>query len=209
MMKRTRRRKRAGFTLAEVVVGSSISAIVLSFGISLFLMCIGDWARGENWIQAENDTRQSMRVINDELREAMWVSIDANGQGLTYRKPVKESTGEFKIPVAWDGQDRRIYLEQGNLYLEESAGNRRIICRNVMDKNPFVGSTNTSDVRRSDVLDSGTWQTYRIFTPNLGGVTNEVTVEIVTGMEGANAMEQVRSRRREIVTLRNVPELIK
>lgn len=196
--------------MLEVVVSAAISSIVLFASVTMFMGVMGAWARGESTMDGENDTRQAMRVISDELREAMWVLVDADGMGLTYRKPAKDVNGEFLIPVTWDGFDRRIYYENGILYLEKQAGERRPICRNVLTRDPYMLHSNMVEARReqSAVAPTAAPQ-YQIFEPNSTSITTEVTVMIVTGQSGGQVGETVRSRKRESIALRNVPELIK
>lgn len=200
--------KKAGMSLMEVAVAAGVSAVTLGFSVSVFMMASSSWARGENRIAGENDVRQTVRIISDELREAMWVSVDADGQGLTYRKPKKEPTGEFSIPVVWDGLDRRIELENDTIVLSESATVERVICRGVMTKDPFRSSNHAMDSAISKTASNGSWQNYKIFEPNVGTFTTEVRVTVVTSNRGG-AGEFVRARKREVVALRNVPELIK
>src|SRR5690606_38610602 len=177
--------------------------------VSVFLMCTSAWARGESRIDGETNVRQAVRIVSDELREAMWVKVDANGLGLSYRKPMKEATGEFKIPVVWDGKDRRIELQGTSIILEEDSSTKRIICRNVMSVDPFRTSTHAMNSAISQQATNATWQSYKIFEPNVGTFATEVTVTVVTSNRGGNVGEYVRARKREVVALRNVPELIK
>ncbi|MDI9639912.1 prepilin-type N-terminal cleavage/methylation domain-containing protein [Geitlerinema splendidum] len=202
------RSMRQGFTLVEVLVASGVSVIVMSLALAVFLMVAGTWARGEGLIDGENDTRIALRVISDELREAMWVNIDANGMGLTYRKPLKDSSGNFMIPVTWDGLDRRIEMVGGRLFLESTASDRRVIARNILSTDPFLLTSHSLQAKRQSGAPP-TAPAYRIFNANAGAITTSVTVQLVVGKRGANSGEQVRSRKRETVVLRNVPELIK
>lgn len=195
-------------TLAEVTVASVMSTVVLLFSISVFLMCSSNWARGENRIGGETEVRTAVRVVSDELREAMWVSVDSDGMGLTYKKPQKDVNGAFTIPVVWDGVDRRIEYSNGNIWLKGADGANRVICHGVMTKDPFQSSAQSTQSNFSSVADSGSWPTYKIFTPNATSLTTQVTVMIVTSNKGGKAQEYVRARKREVVTLRNVPEIL-
>ena len=200
----------SGMTLVEVLVASGISALVLGSAISIFLMVTGSWARGESQMSVENETRQTMRLMADELREAMWVSLDADGMGITYRKPAKDVLGNFVNPVTWDGLDRRIYFSSGKIFIEPQAGQARSICRNVLDKDPFrlTGSGMEAQMATGDIVTTGA-PTYRIFTPNAGTVITQITMVVVTGNRGGKAGQVVRAKKRETVVLRNVPELIR
>ncbi|ARU40348.1 hypothetical protein CCB80_04030 [Armatimonadetes bacterium Uphvl-Ar1] len=203
--------RRSGFTLVEVVVGSIISFIVLSSAVALFLGVIGAWARGESMMDGDNDTRQIVRIASDELREAMWVSVDADGMGITYRRPRKDASGDFEIPVVWDGIDRRMELNGANLEIDDG-GSVRTIGRNVLAVDPFRLGTHALDSKRyvEDPLNpTAAPPAYRIFEGPATGLVSEVTVTIVTGSRGGQAAESVRAKKRERVVLRNVPQLIK
>lgn len=202
------RSKRSGFTLTEVIVSSVISSLVLSLAVSVFLMCIGSWARGESQMDGDGDTRKAMRAVAHELREAMWVSVDADGMGITFRQPRKDASGAFQTPVVWDGVDRRIFLDQSELVMTAGPGTRRRLATNVTEFDAFQGRAHAMDARR-EVGGTTTFARYRIFTPNAGALTTEVVVQIVTGAKGGQVDEVIRSRKRERVVLRNVPELIK
>lgn len=203
------RSKQAGVTMAEVVVASAVSGAVLTFVVSLFLVSAASWARGESRIDGETNARQAVRIVSDELREAMWVSVDANGMGVTYRIPAKETTGEFKVPAVWDGKDRRIELKGTNLVLEEDADTSRVIARNVITKDPFQTSNHVLDSAITQQSDSASWPSYKIFESNIGALTTEVKVSVVIANRGGKTGEYVRTRKRELISLRNVPELIK
>lgn len=189
-------------------MSAAISSIVLFASLTIFMGVMGSWARGESLMDGEDDARQAMRVISDELREAMWVSVDADGMGVTYRKPSKDASGDFVIPVVWDGLDRRIELDGSQIILEESATKSRAIARNVLTVDPFAGKAHISDAVRVQG-NNVTGPAYRIFTPNSGSVISEITVMVVCGSHGGQAGEVVRARKREVIALRNVPELIK
>jgi hypothetical protein len=208
MMKHTRR---SGFTLVEVVVSSIVSFIVLSSAVALFLGVIGAWARGESMMDGDNDTRQVVRIISDELREAMWVSVDADGMGITYRKPLKDASGDFDIPVVWDGIDRRIELNGSELEIDDG-GTTRTIGRNVLSVDPFRLNAHALDSKRyvqDPLAPVPVAPSYRIFVGPATGLVSEVTVTIVTGSRGGQSAESVRAKKRERVVLRNVPQLIK
>ena len=202
------RSKTSGYSLAEVTVSAALGTMTIFAAVSVFLMNSASWARGEGRIDSETNVRQAVRIVSDELREAMNVTVDNDGQGLTYRKPKKDGNGDFEIPVTWDGIDRRIELSGTNLVLTEGANTSRIIARNVMTQDPFMDGDHAISSSISSVASSNDWTDYQIFVPNTGAVTTEVMVKLVIGTTGGQAGEYVRARKREIVALRNVPELI-
>jgi len=206
---RTRRNRRSGFTLAEVVVTSVVSAVVLTSVVTLFITVIAAWARGETTMGTEGDTQEVVSKVADELREAMWVSVDADGYGLTYRKPRKTVAGDFEIPVVWDGYDRRIYLTGTDLKIFDGTTTRNL-STNVLKNDPFRLGTHMNQKKKSNqtVTAEGA-PTYKIFVPNSASLVSEVTVTVVTGAKGGRPGEWARAKKRDRVVLRNVPELIK
>ncbi|MCB0826987.1 MAG: hypothetical protein KDC26_12430 [Armatimonadetes bacterium] len=201
-----RKMKKRGFTLMEVIVSSVMSTVVLFGVVSLLLMVMGSWARGEGRMDGENDARQAMRAMSDELREAMLVQVDADGMGLTYRKPAKNGAGDFTLPVAWDGVVRRLYYSNGSLWISDGATNRKI-AKNVLTVDPFASASHRLNEERKVGATTGT--AYKVFTPNPGAVITEVTMMVVISNKGGQSEETVRARKRETVVLRNVPEIIK
>ncbi len=194
----------------EVIVGSAISFIVLTSALTLFIACVAAWGRGETMMDGENDTRQAIRTISDELRQAMWVSLDGDGMGITYRLPDKDSgTGDYKVPVVWDGVDRRIFKDGDKLILQGAGGVKRTIARNVLAVDPFMLSTHHNLKKRKLGSVTEAAPSYKIFTTNTTGIVSEVTVKVVTGKQGGATDEWQRTRKREKIVLRNVPELIK
>ncbi len=203
------RNRRSGFTLAEVVVTSVISVVILTSVVTLFITVAAAWARGETTMETEGETAEIVSKVADELHEAMWVSVDADGYGLTYRKPKKQVSGDFEIPVVWDGIDRRIYLDSTDLKIFDGT-NTRILSKNVLKNDPFRLGTHMSQKRKSSqtVVAEGA-PTYKIFVPNSTALVSEVTVTVVTGAKGGRPGEWARAKKRDRVLLRNVPELIK
>ncbi|MFM9873949.1 MAG: prepilin-type N-terminal cleavage/methylation domain-containing protein [Fimbriimonadaceae bacterium] len=205
----SRRSRKSGFTLAEVVVASVVSVVVLTSVVTLFITVIAAWARGETTMGTEGETSQIISRVSDELREAMWVSVDGDGYGLTYRKPKKAVGGNFEIPVVWDGIDRRIYLSGTDLKIFDGTSTR-ILSKNVLKNDPFRLGTHMNQMKKSNqtVAVEGA-PTYKIFVPNSTALVSEITVTVVTGAKGGRPGEWSRAKKRDRVLLRNVPELIK
>ncbi len=206
---RIRRNRRSGFTLTEVVVASLVSSVVLTAVVTLLITVAAAWARGETTMGTEGDTQEIISKVSDELREAMWVSVDADGYGLTYRKPKKTVTGDFEIPVVWDGFDRRIYLTGTDLKIFDGT-TTRTLSTTVLKNDPFRLGTHMNQRKKANqtVAAEGA-PTYRVFVPNTTGLVSEVMVTVVTGAKGGRPGEWARAKKRDRVVLRNVPELIK
>lgn len=184
-----RRSKKQGFTLVEVVVASSISIVALFSATAVFLAGMSSWATGQGRIDAETNSQRAIRTIANELRQAMSVFPASDGMSVEYRMPQIDVNGDYVIPIMWDGVDREIYYENGEILISED-GVSRVICRNVV----------TKDFRADGNPD------YKIFTPAPGSITRQLTIQIVTQTNGARD-ELVVGRKRETIFLRNIPEL--
>ncbi len=182
------KRRTFGGSMVEVSVAAVIGTMVLGTALTLFIAGAGMWVRGSEMVEAESQSRQAIRVISDQLRQAMVVVVDNNGQGVTYRLPTRNATtGVFNVPAVWDGVNRRMYHSSGNIILQEDASTR-VICRNVVLQDPDNGGAN-----------------YTVFSAPAVALIREVTVQIVT-----RRTRQGRSylgRKRETVYLRNIPKL--
>lgn len=189
-MARSARRLRRGASLIEVVTASTISVLVLTATVLTMFVSSAAWIRGQSRIEAEGDAQKAVRAITQQLREAWQVVVDANGQGLTYIYPLRDATGAYVVPPTSDGVARRIELQGTNIVLT-SGGQTRILARGVITTDPQT---------------TGGTGPYRIFTAGAGSVTRQVTVQVVTRRLG-NRNQQLTSRNRETIFLRNVPEL--
>jgi len=184
--------KRAGQSLIEMVVALSLTAIVFTVGISTFLSGMGSWYRGQSRIGVESATSQAIRKISMTLRTAMSVSVDANGQGLSYRLPALDGTGTFISPATWDGVNRRIELDGTSVFIKGDNLPTSDICDNVIGTDP---------------LSSGGTQSYKVFTPGAGTITRSITCMLVAQQSAYNSPTAVYGRHRETIYLRNIPQL--
>lgn len=186
-----RRSKKQGVTLVEALVSSVVTVMTLGTAASVYIASMGSWYQGTGKITAELQSRQAMRLICSELAESMDVVVDADGQGITFHKPGKDSNGDFQTDVNGqpesDGINRRIYLNQGKIYYYDGLGNR-LLATNVITTDPYS--------------DGGT-APYKIFVAGGGAIIRQVTVMVATATTGKKS-ELVKARKREIVFLRNI-----
>jgi hypothetical protein len=190
-MNRKRRTRRA-FSLVEVLLSSTLTVTVLMVAVGTFLTGMVGWARGQGRIDAEEGAQQGVRIVSQTVREAMSVTVDANGQGLTYQMPATDGTGNYTVPVVWDGITRRLFLSNGNLMVSANESSR-ILCKGVITTDPLT--TNGTG-------------TYRIFTPGGGAVTRSISVMVVS-QRSADGNKMATSRSRETIYLRNIPDLFR
>ncbi|MCE9559121.1 MAG: hypothetical protein K8R88_09235 [Armatimonadetes bacterium] len=185
------RRLVRGVTLIEVLTASSISVLVVFGVISTLLMGMSAWAKGEGRINAEMGSQKTVKMIAGELREAMAVTVDGDGRGLSYQLPAKDGSGNFTSPATWDGVTKRIQFRstgegRGTIEMGTLGGTMRPLTTRVL------------------VTDPGTNSTYRFFTAGAGTVTREVDFRVVLDMPTTKT-ERVQSTSREVIYLRNVP----
>ena len=188
-----RSRIRRGMTMVEVVTAASISTLVITGALTIFLSGMRDWARGTQRIDAETQSRQAVRAIASTLRGARQVVVAGDGQSLTFRLPPVSANGMYQATPDWDGVNRSLLYNNGNL-IYRVAGSDRILARNVVVQDPLLGS--------------GSAGNYRIFTPSTGVITRQLTVKVVCQVTSSQGKVSL-GRKRESVYLRNIPLLTK
>lgn len=187
-----RGRTRRGVSTLEVVISSGMTVTILVAAVSIFLLGMMTWFRGQARIDANGTSQKAVREIASELREAMFVSVDADGKGLSFQRPAKDGTGTYTQPEVWDNVTRRLYVNgSGELWLSNNGTNVRRLCK---------------DIILTDPLSSGGTAAYKPFIPGAGSLVRSLTIMIVT-QKSNYKNEQVSSRSRETIFLRNVPQL--
>lgn len=179
-----------GTTMIEVLTASFMTVMVVTAAVSTMLYGLSSWAKGQGKIYAESDSQKAMRVISQQLREAMYVGVDSNGLGLNYRRPQLDGNGNYVTPAVWDGVTRRIELVDGTMRMVTN-GQNRTLCQGVV---------------LTDPQSTGGIGTYLPFTSSGGTIIRQVNVQIVT-RRNTYKSQQVYSRSRETIYLRNVPQL--
>jgi Tfp pilus assembly protein PilW len=74
---RDRRRRTAGFTLVEIMIGSTISAFILAGILSTFLFMGRSGANVQNYSDMESQARKALEIFAEDSRQAAaitWVS---------------------------------------------------------------------------------------------------------------------------------------
>ncbi|MEI6914155.1 MAG: type II secretion system protein [Armatimonadota bacterium] len=110
---------RSGFTLVETLTAMSIFTMLTFGGLSLVVASVNAYSRDFSRVSMETDIGQAFRRLDDGLREACAVTVDANGQGLTYYYPVKYTGADgklhYRLPITSDGVARRLYKSENRL----------------------------------------------------------------------------------------------
>jgi hypothetical protein len=187
---RRRRRSIRGVTLPEALFAAFLTAVILTTTLTLYVTGMMAWTRGEGQILSESGSHVGIRVIANEMRQAMNVVVDPTGLGLTYNLPL-QSNGSDVVPIQSDGVTRRIELDGSTLNMLANGVVARTICNNVI---------------LTDPLSPGAAQPYQIFTPSPGSITRSITVEIAT-QNSAFQAEKTSARNRETIFLRNIPQI--
>lgn len=189
-----RRKCRRGITLVESMVASMLTILVLSASLGTLYSGMRSWVQGQSLIEAETDATQAIRRLNQELREAMAVTVASDGYSVTYRLPSRNGTGDFIVPPVWDGVSRRaIVTSAGNGRYTLSvgiSGSEAVLTRNVIITDPEVNGA----------------PAYRVFVPGPGGITRQVNIMLVTRTTGPKG-KPIYSRVRESLFLRNIPSI--
>jgi hypothetical protein len=185
-MKRTNRRRR-GATMIEVVVGAGVSVVTLIGGVGCFMAGMMSWMKGVGAMDSISKSQESVKMVSQQLREAMSVKITDSGNVVTYSLPAKNGSGEYALPLISDGIIRKFVLSNGSL-THQVGPNSRVIADHVLDNDPNTGSP------------------YTVFEANNGTVTRQVIITLVTTRQGYRD-NWTPSRARESVYLRNVPQL--
>ncbi len=189
-----RMRKKRGATLVELLVSSGISLLVLGAALATLYSGMRSWIMGASMINAEVDGSQAVRRLVSDLREAMAVTVAADGRSVSFRMPQRDANGDFIVPPLWDGVSRRAILT-------ETTGGKFTLA---------VGVTGSEiPVSRNVILidpESGTGTAYRVFSPGPGTVTREIHLMVVTRTNGPRN-EPIYHRIRETLFLRNIPSI--
>ncbi len=188
------RRTRRGVSLVEVTVASALTGMVLFASLGTLYSGMRSWIQGQSLIDAETDGTQAVRMLNQELREAMAVTVASDGYSVTYRLPQRNGNGDFIIPPLWDGVSRRALVTanaSGKYDLKVGiSGRERLLSRNVIVTDPEAPGAIT----------------YRVFVPGAGTITRQINVMLVTRTSGPKGTP-VYHRVRESLFLRNIPSI--
>lgn len=166
--------------------------MTLVAGLGVFMAGMSSWYRGQDKMDVEGTAHRAVRMMSLELREAMVVQVASNGKSVTYQRPATTSSGNYKVPLVWDGIDRKIEFDKDKVNLLAGGKIVRTLCRGVLGNDPAENGN----------------PAYKMFTPGEGTLTRSVTIQVVTGRDKGKS-KYVSSRRRETVYVRNVPELIR
>ncbi len=177
-------------TLVEVSVAATLTVMVMGASLSICIYGVSGFFKNQAKVDSESASQLAIRKIAIELREAMSVTVDSNGNGLNYVKGTADSSGNLVIPLATDGVTRRIAVSGTTITITSGTITRTLI-RNVIMTDP----TNNNAA-------------YQMFTTNGSGITRFLNVMLVIQAQDS-PYKVSTSRSRETIYLRNVPESIR
>lgn len=167
-------------------MAAGLSVMVLVSAVAIFLTGMRSWIGGQAGIDSLNSSQRALRVVANELREAMSLTVAADGKSVTYLKPLRDASGNFVAPVQPDGYTRTIAVDGNGTLTLSAQGTTRTLCKNLVS------------------VDGG--QAYSYFSPSAGSLTRSLAIKFISTQPGISGA-YVTSRSREVVYLRNVPEL--
>lgn len=118
---------RRGFTALETIISISIFTILAMGGVSLMVAAAASWNREIAQSEVNSDTSRGLKAIAQELRPALSVSIDGDGQGISYRLPRRDTQGHIIIPVSAESTVYRIYRSQDGSSLMRTGRTRPLV----------------------------------------------------------------------------------
>lgn len=116
---------RRGFTLLETLTATSLFTVMLLSGVSLMLNGVSSYERDITRTSAEADVGRAIRIISEQVRQAVTVTVDLDGQGLTYTLPARQTDGSLVVPITSDGITRRIYRTANGQHLAIDGMNQK------------------------------------------------------------------------------------
>lgn len=177
-------------TLFETVTAASLSSVVLTSAVACYLASAGSALNGQNKMDTQIGAQSAVRVISKELREAVSLSVDSDGKGLTYTRPRKSESGNYEMPLVTDGVNRRVWIDDdGMLRMTSDGGNTsRVLCKGVVTYDPKLT------------------QNFIPFRAGAGSIARSLTIKVIcqTSTTGSNS---TYTAAREVIFLRNIPQL--
>ena len=123
-----------GFTLTEVIIGSTISSFVLAGVLSAVLLIGRSGANLANYSQMDTEARRALETVSQDVRMASDFSWNSF-QSITLTVPDSYTGSGNKVTFAYDSSTtgstaRCFYILEGEA---TSTASRRILVRNVTE----------------------------------------------------------------------------
>lgn len=142
-------KKRRGFTLIEVMVGSSLTALLILYSLTLLSTSLRSMQRTDARIEMSDKGTLVIRKISEELRSAFNVTVSSDGRTLSYSLPKFNTTNdlvtgekEYTLPMQSDGVTRNYSVNSsGQLRYWEGTGAARTVATGILLVDPDPAST--------------------------------------------------------------------
>ena len=187
-MRVRRNSRKRGMTLVETVTAAGLSVLTLVGGVACFMSGMMSWTKGVGAMDSISKSQDSVRLMAQQLREAMTVTVSTDGKTCTYTLPSKDSSGSYVLPLTADSTTRSFQLSSDGILTQTVGSTTQTLTKNVLATDPSTNST------------------YKVFNVNAGSVARQVVITLVTSKQGFRN-NWTPSRSRESVYLRNVPQL--
>lgn len=111
--------RKAGFTLAELMIGVSVSSFIMLGVLSTFLMLLRSGIRASNYSVMETQARRTFEQLGIDLRMASGVaSTTAAGSStvtrITLTVPNNYVANSNQVTYGYDSTNKYVYLVPGN-----------------------------------------------------------------------------------------------
>jgi hypothetical protein len=186
--------RRRGATLVELILGMSITVVVVLASAELLLSGLKSYNRTTVEVGLNNQNAQGLRRVSQSLREALAVTVSADGRRIDYTLPQRSAannpvTGEreFIDPPVSDGVARHYVVNMTNGTLVDGVTGR-VLVRNIVARDPQVGSSQFN-------------QNYAPFQLTTIGSLRAVSINLIT-LDKANGKDRY-ARMKTAAVVRN------
>jgi len=167
--------RQRGFTLTETVVGLSLFLVVLMASLAMIVSGLKSFQKNMVDITNQTPEQQAIRRMQENLRQAMSVTITNNGSTVSYTLPKLNATAdavtgekEYTVPMVSDGVNYSYTVANGNL-TQQPGG--RVLLKNITTTDPDPSSITYNQTYQPFVL--ATMSTRKGVTINL--ITQQLT----------------------------------
>ncbi len=137
-------RKKRGFTLPEVLVGSTLMSLLILYSLSLLTNTLRTMQKTDSRVEMSDKSANVLRKISEDLRAAFSVTVSSDGRTLTFTQPKLATTNdsvtgekEFLTPIQSDGIIRNYTVNSsGQLRYWEGTGSQKTILTGILLKDP-------------------------------------------------------------------------
>src|SRR5581483_1356878 len=113
---RPERRRRGGFTLAEVMIGASLGSVVLLGVLTTYLMLLRSGVSASNYSVMESQARRAFEQFGIDARMSSGVASTLTGAvvtKVTLTVPNNYNSNSNKVTYAYDSTNQWFYMVPG------------------------------------------------------------------------------------------------